>query len=91
MTWAAERDRRCLRLRVRWDAVRAWWQSIRRAELSNQNLGALVESLGTHVGEGCPTVDALVEARLTYTPNGYTTQWPADINVGDTTDRKSVV
>ncbi|HTB71996.1 MAG TPA: hypothetical protein VK762_02070 [Polyangiaceae bacterium] len=31
------------------------------------------------------TLSALVETRLTYSPNGYASDWPAQINVGSTT------
>ena len=31
------------------------------------------------------TLSALVETRLTYSPNGYAADWPAQINVGSTT------
>ncbi len=31
------------------------------------------------------TLSAMVETRLTYTPNGFSSNWPAQINVGSTT------
>ena len=31
------------------------------------------------------TLSALIETRLTYSPNGYASDWPAQINVGSTT------
>lgn len=31
------------------------------------------------------TLTALVETRLTYTPNGYTSNWPTEVDIGSTT------